>query len=46
MDDLKKKKEIVKGDLGEPAKDPPMVMSVFSLEHKGSEWVNSRTYFG
>ena len=42
----KKKKKTVKVDQGEPTKDPPMIKSIFSLEHKDSEWVNSRTYFG
>ena len=30
----KKKEKNVKGDRCYPAKDPPMVKSVFSLEHK------------
>ena len=29
-----REKETVKGDRYEPAKNPPMVKSVFSLEHK------------
>ena len=41
-----REKEIVKGDWCEPAKDPPMVKSVFSLKHKDDELVNSRTYLG
>ena len=28
------------------AKDPPTIKSVFSLEHKSSEWMNSSVYFG
>ena len=36
----KKKERTVKGDKCNPAKDPPTVKSVFSLEHKekNSEW--------
>ena len=44
MDDLKRKKETIKGDWGEPAKDPLTVKLDFSLELKYSEWMNSRTY--
>ena len=36
----------IEGDQGESAKDSPTVKSVFSLEHKSSEWVTSRTYLG
>ena len=46
MDDLKRKKVTIKSDWGEPTKDHPMVKSVFSLEHKSSGWMNSRTYLG
>ena len=31
---LVRKEKTVKGDRCNPAKDPPMVKSVFSLEHK------------
>ena len=44
MDDLKRKKETIECDWGEPAKDPPTVKSDFSLELTYSEWMNSRTY--
>jgi len=33
----RRERKIVKGDWSEPAKDPLMVKSVFSLEHKDSE---------
>ena len=48
-DDLKKwreRKRTVKGDRGELAKEPSKVKSVFSLEHKDNEYVNSKTYIG
>ena len=41
-----REKETVKGDWCEPAKDPQTIKLVFSLEHKGGELVNSRTYLG
>lgn len=40
------KKETIKGDWCEPAKNPPTVKSVFSLEYKDGELVSSRTYLG
>jgi len=46
LDDLKRKKVTIKGDWDELAKDPLTVKSVFSLEHKGSEWMNSSMYLG
>ena len=46
MDDLKKKKETIKGDQGEPAKDPLTVKSNISIRLKYSEWMNSRTPLG
>ena len=44
LDDLERKKEVIEGDQSEPAKDLPMVKSIFSLEHKCSEWMNSSMY--
>ena len=41
LDDLKRKKEIVKGDWGVSAKNALMVKSVFSLKYNDSEWINS-----
>ena len=35
---LDKKERTVKGDWCDPAKDPPMVKSIFSLGHKGRKW--------
>ena len=46
VDDLKRKKVTIEGNQGELAKDPPTIKSVFSLEHKGSEWMNSSVYLG
>ena len=40
LDDLKRKKETIKGDQG----DPLTVKSDFFLELKYSEWMNNRTY--
>ena len=37
----KKKERTVNGDWCNPAKGPPTVKSVFSLEHKGGKIVNS-----
>ena len=34
VENPRKKERIVKGDWCDPAKDPPTVKSVFSLEHK------------
>ena len=31
---------------GEPAKDSLTIKSIFSLEHKDSEYVNNKTYLG
>ena len=42
----RRERKIVKGDWSEPAKDPLMVKSVFSLEHKDEKTVNIRTYLG
>jgi len=42
----RERKKTIKGDRGEPAKDPPTVKSIFSLEHKDGESVNSITYLG
>ena len=42
LDDLKRKKETVKGDRGVSAKNALMVKSIFSLEYKDSEWINSK----
>ena len=39
-------KKNIKGGQCELAKDPPMFKSIFSLEHKDGELVNSRTYLG
>ena len=41
LNDLKRKKETIKGNRGEPTKDPPTVKLVFSLGLKYSEWMNS-----
>ena len=41
LDDLKRKKETVKGDRGVSAKNTLMVKLVFFLEYKDSEWINS-----
>ena len=46
MDDLKIKREIIKDDWGEPAKDFPTIKSFISLDLKYSEWMNSKTYLG
>ena len=35
-----REKETIKGDRGEPAKDPLTVKSVFYLEHQDGELVN------
>jgi len=43
LNDLKRKKETIKGDRGKPAKDPPTVKSNFSLGLKYGEWMNSGT---
>ena len=37
---LEKKERNVKGDRGDPAKDPPTVESVFSLGHKDRKIVD------
>ena len=41
---LKRKERTVKGDQCNPAKDPPMVRSIFSLEHKEEKILNGGTY--
>lgn len=42
MDDLKRRKETIKGDWDELAKNPPMVKLVFSLGLKFNEWMNGK----
>ena len=42
----RERKRTVRGDQGEPAKDPSTVKSDFSLEHKDNEYVNGKTYLG
>ena len=42
----KEKKNIVKNDWDELAKDLPIIKSVFSLEQKNGESVNIKTYLG
>ena len=42
MDDLKRRKETIEGDRDEPAKNPLMVKSVFSLGLKFNEWMNGK----
>ena len=42
----RERKKTIKGDRGELAKDPLTVKSIFSLEHKDSEFVNGKTYLG
>ena len=42
----KKKERTVKGNWSNPAKDPPTIKSISSLEHKDGELVSSRTYLG
>ena len=40
----KKKERTVKGNWCNPAKDPPTIKSIFSLERKDGKKVNDRTY--
>ena len=41
---LKRKKETIEDERSEPAKDPPIVKSVFFLGLNFSEWMNSKLY--
>ena len=40
----KKKERTIKGNWCNPAKDPPTIKSIFSLERKDGKKVNDRTY--
>ena len=46
LDDLKRKKNTIKGNWGDLAKDSPTIKLVFLIRLKYSKWIKNRIYLG